>query len=72
MGGQLFLPAQSRATGDFAGFAADDRRGKRRLQRAGLSSDFLWGFNPVMFQQNGIRTALRWMIIDHWGVNTDF
>jgi hypothetical protein len=37
-----------------------------------VSSDFLWGFNPLHFRTSGIRTALRWVIIDHWGVNTDF
>ena len=37
-----------------------------------VASDFLWGFNPVMFRQNGVRTALRWIIVDHWGVNADF
>ena len=36
------------------------------------ASDFLWGFNPIHFKPNGVSTALRWMIIDHWGVNTDF
>ena len=37
-----------------------------------VASDFLWGFNPLHFRTAGIRTALRWVIIDHWGVNTDF
>jgi hypothetical protein len=37
-----------------------------------LASDFLWGFNPIQFRQEGVRSALRWIIIDHWGVNTDF
>jgi hypothetical protein len=37
-----------------------------------VSSDFLWAFNPLHFRTSGIRTALRWVIIDHWGVNTDF
>ena len=37
-----------------------------------LASDFLWGFNPLHFRQTGIRTALKWIVIDHWGVNTDF
>ena len=37
-----------------------------------LTSDFLWGFNPVQFQSAGMRTVLRWMILEHWGVNEDF
>jgi hypothetical protein len=37
-----------------------------------LTSDFLWGFNPVQFQSSTMRTVLRWMLLDHWGVNEDF
>ena len=36
-----------------------------------LTSDFLWGFNPVQFQSTTMRTALRWAILDHWRVNDD-
>jgi hypothetical protein len=63
------LQAIAVASGVFSG-----RGGRPPTKQFGtlLASDFLWGFNPIMFEQNGIRTALRWMIIDHWGVNTDF
>jgi hypothetical protein len=37
-----------------------------------LASDFLWGFNPLQFKSQGIRSALRWILLDHWGVNEDF
>ncbi|RKZ16629.1 hypothetical protein DRQ53_05780 [bacterium] len=37
-----------------------------------IAADFLWGFNPVHFRASGVRTVLRWVIIDHWGVNSDF
>jgi hypothetical protein len=37
-----------------------------------IASDFLWGFNPIHFEAPGVRAALRWIVIDHWGVNVDF
>lgn len=36
-----------------------------------LAADFLWGFNPVHFRATGVRSVLRWIILDHWGVDTD-
>jgi hypothetical protein len=36
-----------------------------------LTSDFLWGFNPVQFQSTSMRTVLRWIILDHWRANED-
>lgn len=37
-----------------------------------IAADFLWGFNPIHFRAPGLRSTLRWIIVDHWGVNDDF
>jgi hypothetical protein len=37
-----------------------------------LASDFLWGFNPIQFRSTDMRALLRWVLLDHWGVNEDF
>ena len=57
------------ASGVFSG-----HRGRPSTKQNGTlrASDFLWGFNPLQFQPSGVGRALRWIIIDHWGVNTDF
>ena len=36
------------------------------------SEDFLWGFNPIQFRSEDVRALLRWVLLDHWGVNEDF
>jgi hypothetical protein len=35
-------------------------------------NDFLWGFNPIQFRSTDMRALLRWVLLDHWGVNEDF
>lgn len=53
----------SRAFSGYAGRPATKQEGRLR------AADFLWGFNPLHFDEDDVSAALRWILIDHWGVS---